>query len=124
MLWHCGLAPFSMADPESSPTATVHSNRRKPLLGEFPLKPGRVTLARVSRSRGQHRIVVGGGDMVRAPLAFSGTAGVIRFDRSVDRVMSTVMDEGLEHHFGIVYGDVQEELRALASLLAMPIVNI
>jgi len=124
VLWHCGLAPFSMADPESIPAATIHSNRRKPLLSEFPLKPGRVTLARVSQSRGRHRIVVGGGDMVRAPLAFSGTAGVVRFDRPVDQVMSTVMDEGLEHHFGIVYGDHQDELRALADLLAMPTVEI
>jgi L-fucose isomerase-like protein len=124
VFWHCGLAPFSMADPESTPTATIHSNRRKPLLSEFPLKPGRVTLARFSQSRGQHRIVVGGADMIRAPLAFSGTAGVVRFDRSTDQVMSTVMDEGLEHHFGIVYGDVQDELRALACLLAIPIVEI
>jgi L-fucose isomerase-like protein len=124
VLWHCGLAPFAMADPGSNPTATVHSNRQKPLLSEFPLKPGRVTLARVSQSRGQHRIVVGGADMLESPLAFSGTAGVVHFDRPVDEVISTVMDEGLEHHFGVVYGDVQDELRALASLLAMPTVEI
>jgi L-fucose isomerase-like protein len=124
VLWHCGLAPFEMADPESSPTATVHSNRQKPLLSEFPLRPGRVTMARVSQSRGQHRMVVGGAEMLRAPLAFSGTAGVVRFDRPVDEVMSTVMDEGLEHHFGIAYGDVEDELRALASQLAIPIVEM
>ncbi len=124
VLWHCGLAPFEMADPDSTPTATVHSNRQKPLLSEFPLKPGRVTLARVSQSRGQHRIVVGGAEMLRNPLAFSGTAGVVRFDRPVAAVMSAILDEGLEHHFGIVYGDVQDELRALASLLELPTVEI
>jgi len=124
VFWHCGLAPFQMADTESTPTATIHSNRSKPLLSEFSLKPGRVTLARISRSRGQHRVVVGGGEMVREPLAFSGTAGVMRFDRPVDEVMATVMEEGLEHHFGIVYGDVRQELRALASLLALPIVEL
>lgn len=124
VLWHCGLAPFAMADPKSTPAATVHSNRRKPLLSEFPLKPGRVTLARISQSRGQHRIVVGGAEMLRAPLAFSGTAGVAQFDRPVSEVTPTVMDEGLEHHFGIVYGDVRDELRALASLLGMPVVEI
>ncbi|MEE8485773.1 MAG: hypothetical protein V3S38_04370 [Acidimicrobiia bacterium] len=124
VLWHCGLAPFEMADPESTPTATIHSNRQKPLLSEFPLKPGRVTLARVSQSRREHRLVIGGAEMVRAPLAFGGTAGVVRFDRTADQVMSTVMDEGLEHHFGIVYGDVQDELRALACLLGLPIVEI
>jgi L-fucose isomerase-like protein len=124
VLWHCGLAPFAMADPESIPAATVHSNRQKPLLSEFPLKPGRVTLARISQSRGIHRIVIGGAEMVRSPLAFSGTAGVARFDRPVNEVMSTVMVEGLEHHFGIAYGNVQDELRALASLLALPVVEM
>jgi hypothetical protein len=38
--------------------------------------------------------------------------------------MSTVMVEGLEHHFGIAYGNVQDELRALASLLALPVVEM
>ncbi len=124
VFWHCGLAPFDMADPAYQPIATVHSNRKLPLLSEFPLKPGRVTLARFSRSRGVHRLVVGGGEMISAPPSFSGTSGVLRFDRSVDDVLSTVMDEGLEHHFAIVYGDVREPLAALAALLSMPIVEL
>jgi len=124
VFWHCGLAPFEMADPDVVPRATIHSNRKLPLLSEFPLKPGRITLARFSRSRGTHRLVIGGGDMIAAPLAFSGTAGVVRFDRSVDEVLSTVLNEGLEHHYGIVYGDVREELAALASLLSMPTVDL
>ncbi len=124
VLWHCGLAPVSMADPESTPMATIHTNRRKPLLHEFPLKPGRVTLARISQSRNRHRLVVGGGEMVRRPLAFSGTAGVVHFDRLVEDVMTTVLDEGLEHHYAVVYGDVRTELRALAALLDLPVVEL
>ena len=62
--------------------------------------------------------------MLSAPLAFSGTAGVARLDRSVDDVLATVMGEGLEHHYGIVYGDVREQLAALASLLSMPVVEL
>ena len=124
VFWHCGLAPFEMADPAYPPIATIHSNRKLPLLSEFPLKPGRVTIARFSRSRGVHRLVVGSGEMLSAPPSFSGTSGVLRFDRSVDDVLSTVMNEGLEHHFGIVYGDVREPLEALASLLSMPIVEL
>jgi L-fucose isomerase-like protein len=124
VFWHCGLAPVSMAAPDTAARATIHSNRRKPLLNEFPLKPGRVTLARVSRSRRRHRLVIGGAEMLAEPLAFSGTAGVARFDRSVGDVMATVLDEGLEHHYGIVYADVREELRALASLLDWPVVEL
>jgi len=124
VMWHCGLAPFDMADPNSVPSATVHSNRKKPLLSEFPLKPGRVTVARFSQSRNMQRLLIGGGEMLAEPLAFSGTAGVIRFDSSVNDVLHTIMWEGLEHHYGIVYGDVRDELRALASVLEIPVIDL
>ena len=124
VMWHCGLAPFEMADPDSLPEATVHSNRRKPLLSEFPLKPGRVTIARFSQSRGMQRLLIGGGEMLAEPLAFSGTAGVVKFDSSVRDVLRTIMWEGLEHHYGIVYGDVRDELRALASVLEIPVIDL
>ena len=39
-----------MADPAVGVAATVHSNRKLPLLFEFPLKPGRITLARLHRT--------------------------------------------------------------------------
>ena len=51
VLWHCGLAPTSMADPATPPGAQIHSNRRMPLLLEFALKPGRVTAARFSQAQ-------------------------------------------------------------------------
>ena len=44
VFWHCGLAPFAMADPDAGVRGTVHSNRKLPLLFEFPLKPGRIAL--------------------------------------------------------------------------------
>jgi len=124
VFWHCGLAPISLADPDPTPAAALHSNRRKPLLNEFPLKPGRFTLARLSQSGGTQRIVVGGGEMLRAPLAFSGTAGVARLDRSVEDTLSTVMSEGIEHHYGIAYGDVRAELRELADQLDLAVVEL
>ena len=124
VFWHCGLAPLSMADPETDPTSTVHSNRRKPLLHEFPLKPGRVTICRLSQAGDTHKLVVGGGDMLAAPLPFSGTAGTIRFDKPAADVLATIMAEGLEHHYGIVYGEYEEDLLALAARWELPVVNL
>ena len=124
VLWHCGLAPLSLADEHAPHRATIHSNRRKPLLNEFPLKPGRVTIARLSQSANVPRLVIGGGEMLRAPLAFSGTAGVVRFDRRVPDVFATIMSEGLEHHYGVVYGDVRAELHALAEILGFDTVEL
>lgn len=124
VFWHCGVAPMHMADPEAAAGPTVHSNRRKPLLHEFPLKPGRVTIARLSQAGGDHKLIVGGGEMLRAPLPFSGTAGVVRFDRSAADVLNTIMAEGLEHHYGIAYGDHREVLRALAAQWKIPVIEL
>lgn len=130
VLWHCGLAPMHMAPDDGSATGrklaagTVHSNRNMPLLNEFALRPGRVTLARLSQAGGAHSLVIGGGTMLGAPLAFSGTAGVVEFDRPAPEVAATIMREGLEHHFGIVYGEYREELEALAECWRIPVVDL
>ena len=124
VLWHCGLAPLSMADPAVRPRGTVHSNRQLPLLMEFPLKPGRVTLARLSEATGSFRLVIGGGRVQQAPLSFSGTSGVIRFDRRVPEVLETIMTEGLEHHISLTYGDHGEALALLARMLDLPVLAL
>ncbi len=123
-LWHCGLAPLSMADPEAQPQATIHSNREKPLLMQFPLKPGRVTIARLSEATGEFRLVIGGGEMLQAPPAFTGTSGRIRFDSGAAAVLDIIMREGLEHHVSIAYGDHQGALEALARQLGMPVLRL
>jgi L-fucose isomerase-like protein len=124
VVWHCGLAPLSMANPEVRPRATVHSNRQLPLLMEFPLKPGRVTVARLSEATGGYRLAVGGGEMLRAPMSFSGTSGVLRFDRPAQQVLDTLLGEGLEHHVTLTYGNHVPALVALAKMLDLPVVHL
>lgn len=124
VIWHCGQAPLAMADPEFRPRGTIHSNRKLPLLMEFPLKPGRVTIARLTEAKGGFTLVVGAGEMLRAPLSFSGTSGVLRFDRPAAEVLATIMDEGLDHHIALTYGDYVAELLALAKLLALPVLRL
>jgi L-fucose isomerase-like protein len=124
VLWHCGLAPLSMADPADRPRAGIHSNRRLPVLGEFALRPGRVTLARLSRSRGQTRLAIGGGRMLSAPRSFSGTSGVIRFDERAGEVLDRILEEGLEHHLSLAYGEFRPELRAVAQRLPLRVLEL
>ncbi|HEY9075964.1 MAG TPA: L-fucose/L-arabinose isomerase family protein [Anaerolineaceae bacterium] len=119
-LWHCGLAPLSMANPDSNPRGTIHSNRKLPLLMEFTLKPGLVTLARLTQSGGQLRLVLGRAEMLAAPAAFTGTTGTLRFDHPARQVLDTIIYEGLEHHVSITYGDTIPALTILAKLLNLP----
>lgn len=124
VLWHCGQAPLSMCDPEATPRATVHSNRRKPLLHEFPLKPGPVTLARLSQARGVLKLLVGRGRMIRAPLPFSGTAGTLVLDGGTARCRDLIVHQAIEHHVAFVYGDVKPGLLSAASRLGLPVLDL
>ena len=124
VVWHCGQAPVSMADPQVSPRATIHTNRRMPLLFEFPLKPGRVTFFRISQARGKVAAVIGGGEMLARPMAFTGTSGVVRFDRGAEAVLRTVMDGALEHHMALAYGDHRAALEGAAGALGIPVIDL
>jgi L-fucose isomerase-like protein len=124
VLWHCGLAPLDMADDTEQPGVTIHSNRRLPLLMQFTLKPGVVTLARLSEATGSYRLVIGRGEIIRAPRAFSGTSGYLRLENGSASALDTILREGLEHHVSITYGDHVRELRALARMLDLPVLQL
>ncbi len=124
VFWHCGQAPVQMADPDVPIKATIHSNRKLPLLNEFPLKPGRFTMARLSKGHDRTTMIIGGGEMIQAPLAFSGTAGVARLDSPATEVLENLMRAGLEHHTAIVYGDYRAPLRILADHLDIEVVEL
>ncbi|MBL8133741.1 MAG: L-fucose/L-arabinose isomerase family protein [Anaerolineae bacterium] len=124
VLWHCGLAPLSMADKAEQPKATLHSNRRLPLLMDFMLKPGTVTVARLSEAGGEMRLVLGRGEIIRGEKPFSGTTGLIRFARPAQEVLGTILAEGLEHHIALTYGDHLPALLALAQMLELPVLEL
>jgi L-fucose isomerase-like protein len=113
-----------MADPEFEPRATIHSNRKLPLLSEFPLKPGRITLCRITQGEGKLRMMLSGGEMIRAPLAFSGTSGVARLDVHAGEYRSRLLDAGMEHHSSLAYGEYRPVLRRVADYLGLELVEL
>lgn len=124
VLWHCGLAPLSMRDPQARAEATIHTNRKMPLLHQFPIKPGRITLARLSRARNETKLMIAGAEVIRAPMAFTGCSGTVRFDRPAAEVGRRIMEEGLEHHFALAYGDHRPALRSIAARWDLPVLEL
>ena len=124
VFWHCGQAPIDMADRDQTIQGTIHSNRKLPLLSEFALKPGRITVARLSQGHEKLRLVLAGADMIKAPLAFSGTAGVARPDIPVAQFLDRMICEGLEHHTALTYGEHRPVLRAIAKRLGIDVVEL
>ena len=124
VFWHCGQAPIEMADPEVAPQATIHSNRKLPLLSQFPLKPGRITLCRITQGQGKLRMMLAGGEMLKAPLAYSGTSGVARLDVHAEVFRERLLEEGMEHHCSLTYGDHRPVLRRIARYLGLDVIEL
>jgi len=121
--WHCGVAPRSLADPEGSVRVQLHPNRRVPLVFDFGLAPGPVTIARISQTAGTARIVVGEGRIL-AGQPFEGTSAVVQLKTSARTLLSRVFEEGLEHHFVLASGHHQHLVEAVASQLQLPVVYL
>lgn len=119
VFWHCGQAPIQMQNPDIIAQGTIHSNRKMPLLSEFPLKAGEITFARFSRGYNQIKLVAGNANMVTAPLAFSGTAGVAKTQIPASEFMQQIIDIGLEHHTTLAYGNYIEKLKLVAQFLGI-----
>lgn len=124
VIWHCGQAPISMRDPDAAPVATIHTNRKMPLLYQFALKPGAMTFARISQSRGEPKMVIGAAEALKRPPAFTGTSGVLRFARGASRVLRDLIDARIEHHMVYAYGDHRAKLRAAARALGLPVLEL
>lgn len=124
VLWHCGSAPLAMRDPDTPASATIHTNRKMPLLFEYPLKPGRVTFMRISKAFNETKMVISSGEMLKRDMAFTGTSGVVRFDRPVSQMTRAIIDAGLEHHMAFAYGDHRQTLRSIAAALDLPVLEL
>ena len=124
VVWHCGMAPPSMADPHRPIAAIDHPNRGVPLALHFGLAPGPVTMARISQAGGRLRLFAGVGRVVDRPPAFLGTSGTVQLRTPVERLLDQVMDEGLEHHLVLVPGDHRAVLTAVANRWRIPFVPL
>lgn len=121
--WHCGAAPCSLCKAGFSPqirrSSTVGGGGVKGCVCEFPLKPGRVTVARLGETRDGDgfRLLIATGEGVDTDLFVRGNPLNIRFDAGSEALRKELLDHGWEHHFSLAYGDYTYELLALGRAL-------
>ena len=117
--WHCGAAPCGICKPGFQPelrcSATVEGGGVKGVTDEFPLKGGRVTLARLGEKRDGdgYRMLVCTGTGLDTDLFVRGNPLKIKFDAGCEAIRKEVIENGWEHHYALMYGDHADELAAL-----------
>ncbi len=121
--WHCGAAPKGLRRPGADAKLRQHSiidgGDKKGLTNEFPLKPGRVTLARVSETRDNdgYRMLITTGAAVETEQLLRGNPLRVQFDAPLPELARTLIYEGFEHHFAVIHGEIVEELHNICRLL-------
>ena len=127
VVWHCGAAAPSLCRSGCEPRFCKHSiidgGGVKGVSCEFPLKPGRVTLMRIGEDRdGGYRLFMAAGTALETEQLLRGTPLQVKFDEKVSDLIETIIDEGVEHHYALIHGDVTAELKLFAKWMGIKII--
>lgn len=118
VFWHCGAGAYSLAHPASGAKAGVHPNRKLGLAMDFGLKPGTVTMYRLSYTeKDGFRFLVMRGKALDKPQQFHGTSVEVELETDITETLYRLMDQGFEPHYALVYDDVVDELIELGRQL-------
>lgn len=124
VFWHCGAGAISLASPRTGALAGVQPNRNLAYALNNPLKPGTVTICRVGQTEDGYRMLIAGGSAHDETGHFLGTSVEVVLDTPIENVLPTIIGGGFEFHFSIVWEDIRAELKQLAAILAIPIVEM
>lgn len=117
--WHCGTAASSLAHPSKGAEIGVHPNRKIGPTMEFGCKPSeKATVFRIGRKPdGTIRFFIAKGRVLDKPQQFLGTSLVFKCEGSSLEFVNKSVKDGWEPHFVVVYDDISESLKSLASFM-------
>lgn len=117
-LWHCGAASTKLSTGFSSIHVRSHAQVGVGVTMEFPLKPGRVTITRITRPlNGRFKILIAGGEVLPLPPQERGNPAKIKLDVPIDHFLDALVKGGVEHHLIMTYGDLRRELELISMIL-------
>ena len=128
--WHCGNAPPSLVCKGCSINLRSHSILSKPLgekrtvgTAEFPLKPGVVTLNRLTERDGRFKMLITRGRIIPSDQALRGSWSWVQVE-DLDKLYRTLIKEGFTHHASLIHGDYTTAVREACELLAIDTVIV
>jgi len=124
---HCGAADPSMAADRSKVLLRVHMRTGTGATVEFPFKEGTVTLAKLLRpTGGRLKLFVAHGQVIHSGEDVRGSVATVRPEPSASAFIDKMIEEPVEHHIALVYGDWTADLAAFcghAGLEFVPVVG-
>lgn len=81
------------------------------LIVDFPLKPGRITFARIGEIKAKYRMVTYTGEAVETDMLVRGNPARIKLDSTAEDVVNGLIQNGSGHHQIAVHGDVLDKIK-------------
>ena len=121
--WHCGQAAPSLMDEKDGITMENH-----PLAGQGTafygvLKPGIVTIARFCNIRGKYKLFIATGEAVPTTRNTKGIMTNVKIRTPVREFIELLFKEGIPHHYSLVWNDAADQMKMVACLLGIEIIE-
>jgi len=118
-LWHCGHLATKLAIEDKKidiiPPTYFGGITGSGAILSFPVKPGKVTLAKLSTDG--EKMLIASGETIIPEEQFTGAYAEVKLDCNATDLVRMMTKEGIEHHICLVHGNVVSELNELCEIL-------
>ena len=124
-IWHCGAAATKLAADPSNATQWLHCNRKLGVAGNFALRTGEVTLVRLDtrpESPDRLRMLLTSAESIAAENRFQGNTATLKVS-DAEKLVNGLVTGGFPHHFAVAWADVRPELRAVAHVMDIELIE-
>ncbi|MGD0855544.1 MAG: L-fucose/L-arabinose isomerase family protein [Dehalococcoidia bacterium] len=130
LAWHCGNAPPSLACKGCNIALRSHSILSKQVgaessvgTAEFQLKPGIVTLSRLTEIDGKFKMLITNGESEKSDQVLRGSWSWVKVP-DLNRLYNTLVYEGFTHHASMIHGDYAQSINDACRFLGIETVIV
>lgn len=116
--WHCGNAPHC-----NSTAKPVVDRVYEGLALNASMKPGSATVCRFNSIRGEYLIHAGVGEVKDLGTVLKGSNMFVELRGGNNEYVESLLDRGIPHHNGLVYGDISYSLEIYSKLTGIELVQ-
>ena len=124
LFWHLGCAACQLAEWPEKRALHSHFAGGKGITAGFSLKPGRITIARLGNDGHTYRLFVTTGEAMSTEMLVKGVLMKVHFDAPLPKLLDLIMENGIEHHYCVMYGDHRDALLAFAAWKQVPVLAV
>lgn len=117
-VWHCGCAARTLAHNQDETAYIEHPTIKNGIgmASDLEVKKGNVLMCKLSEGA-PYRMFIAAGESILADRKIAGNHTDIQFSVHGEKMLETIVEEGLEHHYSLVFEDISDELLEVCRLI-------